>query len=130
MSPLALRYLILLSLRIKLVNVNVKRDVYIWVSLLIAKSDNIVNIYIKGFHYYQNKRPNINKAFVRERKRGIWGAATIIMLASHHHQATETPYGHFFFFFLLIFEMNSLLTKFYNNYDIIYIYNILQNHFI
>jgi len=48
------------------------------------------------FHHYQNKIPNINKAFVRERKRGIWGAATIIMLASHHHQTAKTPYGQFF----------------------------------
>ena len=47
-------------------------------------------------HYYQNKIPEIDKAFGRGRKIGVCGAATIVTLASHHHQTAKIPTRYFF----------------------------------
>ena len=55
----------------------------------------------------KKKKTKIDKAFVKERKRGIWGAATIIMLASHYHQAAETPMSSY----LLVVSYDELITN-------------------
>ena len=50
--------------------------------------------------YYQNKRPETNKTFERERKRNLRGHHLHYTGLSHHHQDAETPTV---FYFLFIF---------------------------
>ena len=65
------------------------------------------------FHYYQNKRLEIDKIFVREEKEG-----SVRPQLSSCWPPTMIKLWVVFFFFLI---MNSLLTKFYNIYAIIYV---------
>ena len=71
------------------------------------------------FHYYQNKRLESNKVFVKERKKEPEGPPSYWPPKSHYHQSVETPMGNFF----------SLKKKKIKGLNMIWIWVILLDNF-